>query len=106
MLSRGGRNARPHDLPAPYPDPFAEPVIAKADLDQPWMVSEVDGSQRVLRLARPTHAHQRREIHRENPAPAGETSPRDESRRAQRRMGDRKSTRLNSSHQIISYAVF
>src|SRR5207244_4896114 len=26
--------------------------------------------------------------------------------RSQRRFGDRKSTRLNSSHQIISYAVF
>src|SRR5207244_10751091 len=29
-----------------------------------------------------------------------------EHRRARRRRGDRKSTRLNSSHQIISYAVF
>src|SRR5258708_29605513 len=27
-------------------------------------------------------------------------------RAGQRRQGDRKSTRLNSSHQIISYAVF
>src|SRR5258708_9689308 len=27
-------------------------------------------------------------------------------RRAQQRLQDRKSTRLNSSHQIISYAVF
>src|SRR5438132_9026225 len=27
-------------------------------------------------------------------------------RRARRRLGDRKSTRLNSSHTVISYAVF
>src|SRR5258708_21661472 len=34
--------------------------------------------------------------HRERPPPCG----------SQRGGGDRKSTRLNSSHQIISYAVF
>src|SRR5258708_9980288 len=38
--------------------------------------------------------------------PAREPAPRPRDRRRTARPGDRKSTRLNSSHQIISYAVF
>src|SRR5688500_20236345 len=37
------------------------------------------------------------------PGPPGD---REQDRRGQRRPGDRKSTRLNSSHLVISYAVF
>src|SRR5207244_9660527 len=44
------------------------------------------------------------------PAPFAPPTPPSQPRRSGRRMGsfpsDRKSTRLNSSHQIISYAVF
>src|SRR3982750_2210313 len=43
----------------------------------------------ISRLRRPVHRHPRPRSHRREP-----------------RLGDRKSTRLNSSHQIISYAVF
>src|SRR5438552_8337688 len=39
-------------------------------------------------------------------AAAAPHGPRPAPRRAARRVVDRKSTRLNSSHQIISYAVF
>src|SRR5438552_5926575 len=38
--------------------------------------------------------------------PRGAGLPRPVSRQRRRTPGDRKSTRLNSSHQIISYAVF
>src|SRR2546426_6417126 len=40
------------------------------------------------------------------PAPAGRLLPRFREQRAGRGEGDRKSTRLNSSHLVISYAVF
>src|SRR5207244_12247313 len=40
------------------------------------------------------------------PGPAAPTAVPDHEPALGRREGDRKSTRLNSSHQIISYAVF
>src|SRR5258708_27711720 len=51
----------------------------------------------------PPEMARRKEIHRPGPARARQAS-RPAGRTARRR--DRKSTRLNSSHQIISYAVF
>src|SRR5437870_10455863 len=57
--------------------------------------------------------HQQRERHREQPPNARETSGSRQEFDAYRpainqllRRGDRKSTRLNSSHVAISYAVF
>src|SRR2546426_9129021 len=47
-------------------------------------------------------AHARREIPR-RPVPASRPAPR---RACDQGSGDRKSTRLNSSHLVISYAVF
>src|SRR5258708_32760027 len=55
------------------------------------------------RAARPARARSARRL-QDQPAPVGQGSPRPE--RGPRAVGDRKSTRLNSSHQIISYAVF
>src|SRR2546426_4191507 len=43
---------------------------------------------------------------RREPAPAWSLQPRFREQRAGRGEGDRKSTRLNSSHLVISYAVF
>src|SRR5947208_4705197 len=51
-------------------------------------------------LAKPPRSHLIASV--EEPVRAAPTSPADQLRLH----GDRKSTRLNSSHQIISYAVF
>src|SRR5947209_15452174 len=64
-----------------------------------------------LRLRREDRRHRRaRQIRRELQAEGAGLQfpllPRDAERRARRARGDRKSTRLNSSHANISYAVF
>src|SRR5438132_10118395 len=52
----------------------------------------------LFRSALPAH-----DVHR--PGGLGDRAP-DAGRRRRRRQRDRKSTRLNSSHTVISYAVF
>src|SRR5258708_27698492 len=55
-------------------------------------------------LQRNDDDHERNQQHDRGPAPRREVG--DEEGGGQEDPGDRKSTRLNSSHQIISYAVF
>src|SRR5688572_30866844 len=59
------------------------------------------------RLARPGRRRPRRDVRLGRPGSGGAGRPRDLAPRDGRpRAGDRKSTRLNSSHSQISYAVF
>src|SRR5207244_12166208 len=51
-------------------------------------------------------AHVRAAVHRRQPAEQLEATEVAEDDEIELAVGDRKSTRLNSSHQIISYAVF
>src|SRR5207249_11494817 len=56
------------------------------------------------RATRPRRGHQHRR--KRHGRPAAKTAARRPGRRAGRAVEDRKSTRLNSSHVSISYAVF
>src|SRR5438034_4587694 len=86
-------------LPSPWSTLFPYTTLFRslddiAALDQRCGIYVFDGAAVVL-----AHDHILGNVHK----PAGEV-PR--VRRLQRGVGDRKRTRLNSSHTVISYAVF
>src|SRR2546430_13084488 len=87
----------------PFSDPHAEPVLEHAlPLDQPQLA--------LARLELQLHVadeHRARAVEHARLRAEDALHRGDEvRRRIQRVFGDRKSTRLNSSHSQISYAVF
>src|SRR5207244_10704750 len=93
-------------LPPPRPTPFPYTTLFRSLVEYTQTIEQIGGNgmggarprvpaqERADRRRLHAHAGQRA---RPQPARAGPPAP---------QLADRKSTRLNSSHQIISYAVF
>src|SRR5256885_9373276 len=93
----------PRSPPFPYTTLFRSEHFARADIER----YPVDGAYRrawcAVVDAQVAHGHDRAVCHRVS-ASVGVGGPK--SILPNRRRRDRKSTRLNSSHLVISYAVF